>query len=985
VRFFREAKAAASLKHPHVVTIHQVGEDRGAPFLAMEFLEGEALDERLKREGRLPVPEVLRIGREIAAGLEAAHERGLVHRDIKPGNVWLEGRMSHVKILDFGLARAISDQTHLTQSGAIVGTPAYMAPSRAVGKQADHRCDLFSLGCVLYRLATGQMPFKGGDTLSILAALALENPTPPAELLPAVPGPLSDLIMQLLAKDPARRPPSARAVADRLQRIGQQLDTPPVPLESTACLPAPADLAPAPAGASQAPRPLPVTRPPTGRRPVMIAAALGALALLVAAIYFLQTPKGTVRIEIDDDSIEAVLNKGGAVIRGADKAHDIRVAAGEQGLKIKRGDLEFETDKFILRKGDMVTLKVELLPGKIQVVQGDKVIGEHALPIQTAGDPDRDAAEWVLSIGGTVSVNHQEARLKAAADLPRGPFRLTAVDLHGNKQATDAGLAHFRGCKDVTWLNLPGTRVTDAGLAYFKDCKSLQQLDVSIPGVTDAGLANFKDCHGLTWVLLIGTQVSDVGLAHLRDCKDLAEVNLTNTRVTDAGLAYFKDWKRLKSIGLSGTQVTDAGMATFKGRTDLTNISLGNTKVTDVGLENFKNCKGLTFLALEGPRVTDACLAHFKGCHGLRHLWLNFTQVSDRGLEYFRECKGVITLSLRNTQVSDAGLELLAGWTNLESADLATPKVTEAGVKKLAAALPRCKIEWGGGTIEPTGRRDPDREAAEWVLSIGGAVGVNGQDSPLKAAGGLPRGPCRLTSVLLHENKRVTDAGLAHLKGCKNVTWLTLHSTSVGDAGLVYFKDCKNLGALYLGGTRVTDAGLVYFKECKDLGILQLPGTKVGDAGLANFKDCKNLYQILLDNTQVTDAGLAYFRGCKNMQALNLVNTNVSDMGLANFKGCQGLTHLWLKGARVTDAGLAHFKNCHDLTYVWLDSTQIDDTGLELLAGWTKLQHVNVNRTKVTEAGVKKLAAALSRCKIEWDGGTIEPTGRLDPSGRTGG
>src|SRR5438445_265704 len=133
-RFLREAQSAAANKHDHIVSIYQVGEERGVPFLAMEFLLGEPLDERLKREKKLPVSEVLRIGAEMAEGLAAAHEAGLIHRDIKPANVWLEGKKARVKILDFGLARATAEQQHLTQSGAIIGTPAYMAPEHAQGK-----------------------------------------------------------------------------------------------------------------------------------------------------------------------------------------------------------------------------------------------------------------------------------------------------------------------------------------------------------------------------------------------------------------------------------------------------------------------------------------------------------------------------------------------------------------------------------------------------------------------------------------------------------------------------------------------------------------------------------------------------------------------------------------------------------------------------------------------------------------------------------
>lgn len=252
-RFLREAQAAAALDHDHVVTIHQVGEDRGVPFLAMQLLQGESLEERLKRVGRFSVAEVLRIGREVAEGLAAAHARGLIHRDIKPANIWLECR-SHkgpvgervpaalaatggrVKIVDFGLARAAVDDAPLvseddgrarpecpaplmTETGAVMGTPAYMAPEQALGEALDHRCDLFSLGCLLYRMATGQLPFAGRDWTERMRALTREEPQPPAALNPALPAVLSELIVKLLAKRPEDRYPSAQAVAAALAAI----------------------------------------------------------------------------------------------------------------------------------------------------------------------------------------------------------------------------------------------------------------------------------------------------------------------------------------------------------------------------------------------------------------------------------------------------------------------------------------------------------------------------------------------------------------------------------------------------------------------------------------------------------------------------------------------------------------------------------------------------------------------------------------------
>jgi serine/threonine protein kinase len=236
-RFLREARSAAALEHDHVIPIFQVGEDRGVPFIAMPFLKGATLEEYIKRKP-LTVPQIMRIGREIAKGLAAAHEKGLVHRDIKPANLWLDATAKgRVKILDFGLARLVEEDIQLTQEGAILGTPAYMSPEQAAGKPASARSDLFSLGAVLYRLCTGQRPFHGKNTLAILHALATENPKPIAELNPDVPPAFAELIMQMLEKDPARRTRSAYEIAEAIyalerERILRKLTLPNPALQS---------------------------------------------------------------------------------------------------------------------------------------------------------------------------------------------------------------------------------------------------------------------------------------------------------------------------------------------------------------------------------------------------------------------------------------------------------------------------------------------------------------------------------------------------------------------------------------------------------------------------------------------------------------------------------------------------------------------------------------------------------------------------------
>src|SRR5262245_31077221 len=221
-RFLREAQSTAQVEHDHIITIYQVGEHHGIPFLAMPLLTGESLEERLNRERRLPLLEVLRIGREMAEGLAVAHEAKLIHRDIKPANIWLEGARARVKILDFGLARPVEGNAQVTQSGTVVGTPAYMAPEQAEGRRVDARVDLFSLGCVLYRMLTGQLPFPGTSMVAVLVAVVHEQPRSVQELAPRAPPELAHLIMRLLAKKPEDRPTKACAVArSEERRVGK--------------------------------------------------------------------------------------------------------------------------------------------------------------------------------------------------------------------------------------------------------------------------------------------------------------------------------------------------------------------------------------------------------------------------------------------------------------------------------------------------------------------------------------------------------------------------------------------------------------------------------------------------------------------------------------------------------------------------------------------------------------------------------------------
>ena len=225
-RFKREAKTISSLNHPHICVLHDVGSHDGMDYLVMECLEGETLASRLR--GALPLQQVLRYGSQIADALDKAHRKGLVHRDLKPGNIMLTS--TGAKLLDFGLAKPVAPLATMatltaaaphtppvTEEGTIVGTFQYMAPEQLEGKDLDGRSDIFSLGAVLYEMVTGQRAFQGKSQLSVASAILEKEPAPINTLKPLTPPALEHAIRRCLAKDPEERWQSARDLALELE------------------------------------------------------------------------------------------------------------------------------------------------------------------------------------------------------------------------------------------------------------------------------------------------------------------------------------------------------------------------------------------------------------------------------------------------------------------------------------------------------------------------------------------------------------------------------------------------------------------------------------------------------------------------------------------------------------------------------------------------------------------------------------------------
>jgi eukaryotic-like serine/threonine-protein kinase len=605
-RFLREARAAAALHHDRVVTIYQVLEaDAPAgtvPFLAMELLEGVSLETALTQ--RLPLAEAVRIGREVAEGLAAAHAAGLIHRDIKPDNIFLEEAVGRVKLLDFGLARAVQGDAQLTEQGFIVGTPAYMAPEQAAGRVIDGRADLYSLGAVLYRLCTGQVPFPGTDVMATLSALATREPVPIREVNPAVPVVLAELIHALLAKDPHSRPSSAQEVVDRFLDIERQLT-------ASAAAPAPHSTAPGPR-----------------RRAVVLAlVAFVAIGAVVAVIVFRVpntpgTPGEAVEFVIDTDDPNFAFRtdgKGGVVLedRKTNRTYQLKVgrhdnATGAFDIDVSEpvAGLQFSTRTLTIKRGEKVALKATLRPA---------VPENPAIPAGVTGI-DKDWLATVAKLPVDEQITLVGARLKALNPGFDGPVTATV----GKGGVVGLTISPKRLTNLAPVRGLPGLRELrcDAGSdapGQLTDLTPLTGLPLRVLSVRgNSNLSDLRPLEGMPLVELdcTGTAVADlsplqqcplevlnIGASRVVSLAPLRNLPLKNLSANDTKIADLQPLKGMRLVRLScGNCPLIRDLEPLR-EMPLASLHVGATAVTDL-----TPLRGAPLLVLYAPR--RALLAH---------------------------------------------------------------------------------------------------------------------------------------------------------------------------------------------------------------------------------------------------------------------------------------------------------------------------------------------------------------------------------------
>lgn len=399
-RFCRESRTAAQINHENVVAVHHVAHEESTdlPYLVMQLIDGEALDQRLAR-GQLSFKDIVAIGAQVAAGLAAAHEKGLIHRDVKPANVLLERGTNRVKLTDFGLARAAED-VRLTGTGLVAGTPLYMAPEQARGEEVDVRSDLFSLGVLLYELCTGRTPFEAKTPLAILKRLTDEPHAPIRELNPDIPPWLAGIIDRLLAKSPADRFQTAREVADLLDF-------------QWSAIKASSDVIPT----------CPGKRSYRVRQLLMILAGLAVGALVTAAVLLSsgRLNRTDTAAEPSTPPITVLRGDSGTIWGVAFSPGDRTLAMAMEEGKIKIWDLESHSVKATLtgHRGMVWTAMFN--------ADGSRLV--------TAGD-DNSARIWDLATGKTEKILETTAAVRAALFDRDGKLVITG-DRQGNIRVWD--------------------------------------------------------------------------------------------------------------------------------------------------------------------------------------------------------------------------------------------------------------------------------------------------------------------------------------------------------------------------------------------------------------------------------------------------------------------------------------------------------------------------------------------------------------------
>ena len=988
-RFLREARAVAAIKHEHVVAVYAV-EEQPIPYLVMEFVAGETLQQHIDRTGPLNLAEVLSISRQIASGLDAAHATGLIHRDIKPGNILLETSPgTKVKITDFGLARA-ADDASLTQSGAIRGTPMYMSPEQAQGKPLDARSDLFSLGSVMYVMASGRPPFRAESTLAVMRRLADESPRPIREIVPEVPEWLCRVIGKLQSKSPADRFATAKDVVVALD-----------------------------GGKAAVPRP---------KRRIVRSAAIAAailLPILAGAIVVSQKwwKKGEAPDEnppvvaANDDPKHSLTPKETVVT--LDRRPRVQ-SGGEWRLEGKELVQSLPQGAFILF-GDPTwtdyTVEVEGMTAGTGDINGFRTIFRALSPenhrmfdIGNYKGTITDACffkdgKWGRSPGCMLKTPYENNRWYRIKIEVHGASVRCSVDgkptFLFSDDALPAGMIGLAsGGSPTRWRGLKVT-APDGQVLWegFPAMEAASPSPATAPFDTETAKA-----HQQRWANFLGRPVAEDasnGLKMMLIPPGSMQQGSPKTVEKDFQAAGEQPQHAVtltRPFRLASTEVTQGQFQSLMGRNPsafqpggkfadkLKGIDAKTLPVESVSwFDAVEFCNKLS-TAEKLPsyyemkyEVRDKdghiTMAEVKALGGIGYrlptesewefacragtttpFWFPFDYGLLPMVDRFGYVENPIPVGGRKpnpfglTEIHGNVAEWCEDWYAPYTEEAATdPRGPESGKERiLRGGCWNWLVQFGrasnrgklgpGGRMAQAGFRTARSVTGETPVPPMAAV-----DADRRAAEFILKFP-RDHGIQVQVND--VDRWIGKVEDLpKDPFRLTaLHvewAKTLDDAALANFAGCRHLKSLRLWGAPVTEKGLAHFAECRELTELGLVSDTVTNAALKRFEACSEIERLHIQSKNVTDDGMVAFRG-RTLKLLGLRHTPVGDRTLDLFPDCPDLMHLDLGETKITDAGLKNFAKSKKIDTLTLFRTGITDAGLAHFTGCTQVKHLNL-------------------------------------------
>jgi len=892
-RFEREVEAAAKLRHPNIVAADDAGFANGVHFLVMEYVAGNDLSALVKKSGPLPIEKAVNYILQAARGLDYAHKHGVVHRDIKPGNLLVDAEGT-VKILDMGLAKIEADgyaatQSELTGSGSVFGTIDYMAPEQARSTHhADARADIYSLGCSLYYLIVGRALYAG-ETITAKLLAHQSDPIPQLDKLRAdVTAELEAVFQRMVAKTVENRYQTMSEVILDLQSCSPDGSIS-RNLQATQTFQKHAkDLTGAKAGRS-------------GRKVAVVAVGvLSVIVLLSAFIFSNMTKDGSPTVEVDQP----------------DLAVDGKVGQPVDLLKL-------------------IDLKRDAIEGIWKIDQG-------ALLTNDSGNSRSPDGRTALSLPVTPKNDYQVRVIAQKHSLTLGSLRLgilvngqqVTLNVGGGGSSQVVGLemvdGHFASSKDnPTSRTVPALflnehshtfLITVRGPTVEVEVDGKQVIEyaggsiLSLSGSATREIGRVPADH-LFLASGAGYRITKLEYTPLVDSKPATlqtPASLPPSQpLTDINSPAFQAWMKSVAALPAEEQIKAVSEKLVELNPGFDGVLWGSTKDEAPVIDN----NGVvTFLSFNAVNVLD--ISPVRALAGLQRLNCSGTVNGVSGLSDLSALRGMSLrlIDINFAQVTD--ISPLAECKSLTKLTIRRTKVPPASIAALQKALPNCKITWDfpSNATTPTNAPavDPDRRAAEWVLSIGGKVDVNvgGRFIKTVAGGvettnfidgkgtsrvstveGLPSVPFTLRVVTLSDNTQVKDDDMSRLVGLIGLSELKLNGTAISDNGLDFIQRISSLTLLGIARSHISDKGFDAIANLRGLGSLGVVGNRnVTDVGIKKLAKLPSLARLNISETEVTGAALVELPHLRyltadirqiatlpNLEKLESINTYRSD------------------------------------------------------------------------------------------------------------